>query len=72
MVTSPEADLALAANETIIQNTRYALQRSRAARRGQLPTRLLLHRARTEGRAHRRLEEWSEQGTPFSHPNSWE
>ena len=46
---------------------RYAVQRTIAARRG-LPTRLLMNRARSEGEAHRRLEESSEVESPFAHP----
>lgn len=44
---------------------RYALQRTLAARRG-LATRLLLNRARSEGEAHRRLEESGDGESPFS------
>ncbi len=70
MVTSPEApelvqDAATAVEETPLDTPRYALQRSRAARRGHLPSRLLLNRARSEGEAHRRLEESTEGETPF-------
>lgn len=79
MVTSPEADLAdltdVSVVEEVAEDTRYALQRSRAARRGQLPSRLLLNRARTEGEAHRRLEESTDNESPFSHPSvseSWD
>lgn len=74
MVTSPEApelvqDTPAALAEDTPQATggtpRYALQRSRAARRGHLPSRLLLNRARSEGEAHRRLEESAETENPF-------
>lgn len=70
MVTSPEApelvqDTATVVEETLLETPRYALQRSRAARRGHLPSRLLLNRARSEGEAHRRLEESTEGETPF-------
>lgn len=49
------------------ETPRYAVQRTLAARRG-LPTRLLLNRARSEGEAHRRLEESAERDSPFAHP----
>ena len=71
MVTSPEAiDLvqdtpAAVVVEDSLPAPRYALQRSRAARRGHLPSRLLLNRARSEGEAHRRLEESTEGESPF-------
>ena len=45
---------------------RYALQRTLAARRG-LATRLLLNRARSEGEAHRRLEESGVGESPLAH-----
>jgi len=70
MVTSPEApdlvqDTPAAVVEDSLPTPRYALQRSRAARRGHLPSRLLLNRARSEGEAHRRLEESTEGESPF-------
>lgn len=66
MVTSPEAlDLVQQDYAAAEDTPRYALQRSRAARRGHLPSRLLLNRARSEGEAHRRLEESTESETPF-------
>lgn len=68
MVTSPETlELLQDTPATVTEDApRYALQRSRAARRGHLPSRLLLNRARSEGEAHRRLEESTETETPFA------
>jgi hypothetical protein len=68
MVTSPEVlELVQDTPPVVAEDTpRYALQRSRAARRGHLPSRLLLNRARSEGEAHRRLEESTETDAPFS------
>ncbi len=70
MVTSPQAPELVQDTTPVIEDVpldtpRYALQRSRAARRGHLPSRLLMNRARSEGEAHRRLEESTEGETPF-------
>lgn len=42
------------------ERPRYAVQRMLAAQQGRLPERLLITRARSEGRAHRRGEEHEE------------
>ena len=68
MLQAPEAPEANVNESDDQPEPRYAAQRSLAARRGHLPSRLLINRARFEGAAHRRLEESSEEVPFLAHP----